>query len=76
MSDPAVAALANAVNDGLLEALASMGFSQSEVAAILAQAFPEAGISPNSSGGYTCPRGHDAEATELYNKITRAIIYI
>ena len=73
IDDPAVSALKQAVDDGVIAALGSMGFSQSEVATILSKVFPEAGISANNTGGYTIPNGHDSSAAALYNQISSQI---
>jgi len=68
MGNPEMGAFQKAVEDGIVATLDSQGFSQSEIIDIIAKAFPSIGIANNANGGFTCPFGHDTEATELYNK--------
>lgn len=57
-----------ALDDGLVETLASKGLSRSEILSVISEVFPSIGIKETSGGGYTLPYGHDDESKALYQE--------
>ncbi len=67
MSNPEVAAFKKAVDEGMLKDLADAGLTKNQIIDVISEVFPNAGIkNQGEDGKYTCPRGQDAEAKELY----------
>lgn len=71
-SNPALGALEQMVNDGVIADLVASGFSKADIADIVGEVLPSTGI--RSSGtGYTAPYGHDDAAREIYNSFINAV---
>ena len=73
MDSAVLQALKKAVDDGVITELVAKGFTQTQIVSIISEVFPDAGISPTSTGGYTCPNGHDAGSRELFQTIRAQI---
>lgn len=67
MDNPALKALSQAMNDGLIKELGAGGYSKNEIIDIIAKVFP-VGINNGNDGKYNVPLGHDKQAKAIYDQ--------
>ncbi len=75
-SNPELQAFSQALKDGLISDLSSAGYSKNEIIEIISKAFPTIGIKNTDDGSYTLPKGHGAEAKQIYDQFLSNIAVV
>ena len=73
-SNPQLKALQQAMNDGVIAELGNAGYTKAQIIQVINSVFPSVGIEATSTGGYTCPYGHDEDAKAIYNTFTQELM--
>lgn len=76
MSNPQLKMFQKAMDDGLLDELGKEGYSKEQIIDVISQVFPSIGIKATDKGGYSLPKGHDAEAKKLYDSFAAKLMEV